>query len=379
VLAARIDRLTAVEKELLQQLSIIGRQFPVSLVKAVVSQTEDELQQILASLQAKEFLYEQPAFPESEYLFKHALTQNVAYGTVLQEQRKALHERTGQAMEGLYEKNREDHYRELAYHYSHSENTEKAVEYLALAGHQAVQRSANVEAVSHFTTAIGLLQTLPDSPKRSQQELALQVALDVPLMVTKSWAATEVGNIYRRARELCAEVGDTPELFPALWGLWAFYFSRTEFKQAHELGEQLLRLAQSPHDDALLLEAHYAMGLTLYYHGEPASARIHLEHGSALYDAQQHHDLAFIYGLDPGAGCLGIAAEALWQLGYPEQALKRSYEAVTLAQDLSHPFSLACALDYDARLCQLRRDEQTVHEKATAVVALSTEQGFTNW
>ena len=173
VLAARIDRLTAAEKGLLQQLSVIGRQFPVSLVKAVVSQTEDELHQILASLQAREFLYEQPAFPESEYLFKHALTQDVAYGTVLQEQRKTLHERTGHAMEGLYRTSLSDHYSDLAHHYSRGGNAEKAVEYLGLAGHQAVQRSANDEAIGHFTTAIELQQTLPDSPERSQAELAL--------------------------------------------------------------------------------------------------------------------------------------------------------------------------------------------------------------
>ena len=263
VLAARIDRLTGEEKELLQQLSVIGRQFPVSLVKQVVSQPEDELQQILASLQAKEFLYEQPAFPESEYLFKHALTQDVAYGTVLQEQRKTLHERTGQAMEGLYRTSVGDYYSDLAHHYSRSGNAEKAVEYLGLAGHQAVQRSANDEAIRHFTTAIELLQILPDSLERGQHELALQVALGVPLMATKGWAALEVENVYLRARELCKQVGDTLELFPVLFGLWSFYFVRAEHKQAHELGEQLLRLATSRHDSALVLVAHSGMGATL--------------------------------------------------------------------------------------------------------------------
>ena len=225
VLAARIDRLTAAEKELLQQLSVIGRQFPVSLVHAVVSQTEDELHQILASLQAKEFLYEQPAFPESEYLFKHALTQDVAYGTVLQEQRKTWHERTGQAMEGLYRTSVVDHYSELAHHYSRSGNTEKAVEYLELAGHQAVQRSANDEAIRHFTTALELLQTQPDSPARWQHELALHVALGPSLTATQSYAAPEVVSIYLRARELCEQVGDTPEFSRCCGGCGRFISS----------------------------------------------------------------------------------------------------------------------------------------------------------
>ena len=380
VLAARIDRLTAAEKELLQQLSVIGRQFPVSLVKAVVSQTEDELQQILASLQAKEFLYEQPAFPESEYIFKHALTQDAAYGTVLQEQRKVLHERTGQAMEGVYRTSVGNHYGDLAHHYSRSDNAEKAVEYLGLAGYQAVQRSANDEAIGHFTTAIELLQTLPDSQERSQHELALQVALGVPLTATKSWAAPEVGNVYLRAQELCAQVGDTPETFPTLFGLWAFYLVRAEHKQAHELGEQLLRLAESRQDSALLLVAHYAMGLTMFHLGKPAAARIHMEHGSALYDAQQHHALAFSYGsFDPGVACLCVAAEGLWYLGYPAQALKRNQEALALAHELSHPVSLAFALSWAAYLHQLRREGHAAQDRAEAAIALCNEQGFAFW
>ncbi len=276
VLAARIDRLTGEEKALLQQLSVIGRQFPVSLVKQVVPQSEDELYRVLASLQSKELLYEQPAFPESEYLFKHALTQDVAYGTVLHEQRKLLHGRTGQATEGLYRTNLRDHYTDLAHHYSRSGNAEKAVEYLGLAGHQAARRSANDEAIEHFTTALEVLQTLPDSPERSQQELTLHVALGVPLIATTGFGAPEVGTLYTRAQELCEQVGDTPEVFPVLW---AYYFVRAEYKTAHEMGEQLLRLAQNQEDSALLLEAHLAMGATLYALGHPAPAHTHLERG----------------------------------------------------------------------------------------------------
>ena len=221
VLAARIDRLAPDEKALLQQLAVIGREFPLSLVRQVITQPEDELYRLLASLQHKEFLYEQPAFPEVEYIFKHALTQEVAYGTVLQERRKALHERTAQAIEALYSATLDEHYSELAHHYSRSGNTEKAVEYLQLAGQQAVQRSANAEAITHLTTALELLKTLPDTPERAQQELTLQLTLGAPLMATKGFAAPEVEAAYTRARELCQQVGETPQLFPVLFGLWS--------------------------------------------------------------------------------------------------------------------------------------------------------------
>src|SRR5262249_50003099 len=195
VLAARIDRLAAEEKALLHQLAVIGRQFPLSLVRQVVAQPEEALYHLLASLQRKEFLYEQPALPEPDYIFKHALTQEVAYGTVLQEPRKALHERTAQAIEALYSASLEDHYSDLAYHYSRSGNTEKAIEYLQKAGQQALRRSANAEAVNHLTAALELLPSLPDTPERAQQELALQMALVVPTMILHGYASPAIETV----------------------------------------------------------------------------------------------------------------------------------------------------------------------------------------
>src|SRR5262249_38086135 len=154
-----------------QQLAVVGQEFSLSLLRHVITQPEDEVYRLLAALQRKEFLYEQPAFPEVEYTFKHALTQEVAYGTVLHERRKALHERTPQAIEALYPERVEDHYGDLAHHYSRSGNPPKAVEYLHAAGQQAVQRSAHADAITHLTTALELLRTLPDTPERTRHEL----------------------------------------------------------------------------------------------------------------------------------------------------------------------------------------------------------------
>src|SRR4029453_11906383 len=175
------------------------------LIRQVITQPEDELYRLLASLQRKEFLYEQPAFPEVEYLFKHALTQEVAYGTVLQERRKVLHEQTAWAIEALNRATLDDHYSELAHHYTRSGNTEKAVEYLHLAGQQAVQRSANAEAIHHLTTALDLLKTLPDTRERAQLELTLQITLGMPLQATRGYSSPEVQATYARARELCQQ------------------------------------------------------------------------------------------------------------------------------------------------------------------------------
>ena len=379
VLAARIDRLAPDEKTLLQQLAVIGREFPLSLVRHVIPQPEDDLYQLLSSLQHKEFLYEQPAFPEVEYLFKHALTQEVAYTSVLQERRKALHERTAQAIESLYSTKLEDYYGELAHHYNRSGNTKKAVEYLTLAGQQAVQRSANEEAIVHLTTARELLKALPDTPARAQQELTLLITLGPALMATKSPAVRELEQVYTRAQELCQQVGDTPQLFPVLRGLYTFHLVRGAFRTAHELGEQFLRLAQSLQDPAFLPEAHYMVGQTLFCFGDLSASLQHLEQGIACYDPEQHRSQAFLYGVaDPGVFCLVEVAHDLWLLGYPEQAWQRSQEALTLARDLSHPMSLAFALMLAARVHMFQREGQAVHDLAEALIRLCSDQGFPN-
>ena len=377
ILAARIDRLAADEKFLLQQLSVIGREFPSSLVREVITQAEAELYRLLASLQHKEFLYEQPAFPEVEYVFKHALTQEVAYGTVLHEQRKGLHEQTARAIETRYPLQREDHYSELAHHYSRSGNAIKAVEYLGLAGQQAARKSANAEAVTHLSAALELLKTLPDTPARRENELTFLLALGVPLINGNGYAAPEVGNTYQRALELCEQMKDTAELFPTLYGLWLFYYVRADHRRAHELGEQLLRLGTSRQDPALLLEAHFALGNSLFCLGEFAAARTHVERGTSLYDAEQHHALALRYGsYDPGAACLCYSAMAQWHLGYPEQAQKTSHQALTLTHKLSHPFSLVYVFLYTATLQQWRHEGPAVLHSTEAARGLATEHGF---
>jgi predicted ATPase/class 3 adenylate cyclase len=376
VLAARIDRLPPQEKALLQTLAVIGREFSSSLLKKVVEPVEEALYQQLAHLQAAEFLYEQPAFPDVEYIFKHALTQEVAYNSLLQERRKVLHERAATATEEVYRYQLAEHYSELAHHYSRSGNTQKAVEYLRLAGEQAVQRSANAEAITHFTTALELLNTLPDTLERTRQELRLQIALGVPLIATRSWAAPETERAYTRARELCEQIGETLQLFPVLYGLYQVYMTRAEYQVAHELGEQLFTLAQRQQDQALLLVAHYALGMTLYYLGEFARAREYMEQGFALYDSPQSRFLTFLYGQDLGVSCLHWTTSALWHLGYPDQARQKSCEVLTLAQELNHPFSLAIALATSVIVHQLRREQQAAQEQANTLIALCTEQGI---
>jgi predicted ATPase len=378
VLASRIDRLPAEEKELLQTLAVLGREFPLGLVQRVTREPDDELERMLQRLQAAEFIYEQTA-GNVEYTFKHALTQEVAYNALLFERRKLLHERAGLALESMFAGQLENHLGELAHHYSRSDNVEKAVEYLGRAGQQALQRSAYADAISSLGAAIDLLQKLPDSPERIQREVLLQLAAGPASIAVKGYAAPETERVYTRMRELCERAGDPPELFPALFGLWIVYLLRGELRKAYELAEHLLRLAQSAHDPVLPLYARSALGNTSFWMGELLLAREHLEMAISLYDPERHRPLIFRYGgADAGVRSLSYAAMTLWQLGYPDQALKRGNEALALAQGLSHPFSLAFAEFSFGRLRQSRRETRAVQETAEALIALSFEHGLTD-
>ena len=380
VLASRIDRLPPEEKDLLQTLAVIGKEFSLGLLKQVVNQSEDTLQQQLSRLRESEFIYEQPAFPEPDYVFKHALTQEVAYNSMLVERRKTLHEHIAQAIETLFHNRLEDQYSELASHYSRSGGTQKAVHYLHLAGQQAAQRSANAEAIAHLTTALDLLTTLPDTRERDQQELALQLTLGAPLQATRSVSSLEVKATYTRARELCQQLGETHQFFPILVGLRLFHHVRGELLTARELGEQLLSLAQKEQDPALLVAAHLALGNTLLHLGEVDTAQAHLEQCLTFYEALRRHSHVFLYsGLEPGVFGLICLTQALWHLGYPDLALQKSNAACTLAQERSHPFSLAAALVLAALSHQLRRERAPTQELAEVAITLAREQGFAAW
>src|SRR5262249_18189881 len=320
-----------------------------------------------------------PAFPEVEYSFKHALTREVAYNSVLVDHRKVLHEHTAQAIEALFHAKLEDYYSDLAHHYSRSGNTPKAIEYLQRAGQQAAQRCANAEAVTYSPAPLELLKPLAATPERAQQELTLQLALALPLTVTKGPAAPEVDALYTRARELCQQGGEAPQLFQVLWRERSLYVIRAELQTARERAEQLMLLAQQAQDSAFLLEAHFGLGVILYSSGELVSARAHYEQALALYDPRQQRSSIARVGVDLGATSLRSLANILWLLGYPDQARTRSRAALTLAREIDHPFSTAPIWFWTTVLHQFLHEVQAVQQQAEAVIVLSNEQGFEVW
>ncbi len=379
VLAARMDRLPSEAKHLLQTAAVIGMHTTLPLLQAVTELPDSALHAELTHLQAVELLYETRVVPELAYTFKHALIHDVAYQSLLKSTRQQIHKRTAQVLVEQFPDTVAIQPELLAHHYTEAGLTDQAIPYWQLAGQHASDRSASLEAVSHFTTGIELLKPLPQTPERAQQAISLYIALGATLQIAKGLAAPEVEHAYTEARALCQQLGEAPQLAPALFGLWRFYFARPQLHAARELGEALLRLAQHAHDPTLAVVAHYALGVAWLRLGTLPAARQHLEEGIARYTPTQHRAPMFRMGQDPGVACRVHAALTFWCLGYPDQALAHMHDALALAHELSHPYSLAFARCFAAFVSELRRDVPAVHQHAEAAVALSTEHGFPLW
>jgi len=373
-LMARLDRLVTA-KAVAQYAAVIGRQFSYALLQAVSQLDATTLQRELGRLVEAEIIYQRGLPPQATYMFKHALIQDAAYQSLLKSTRQQYHQRIAQVLEAQFPETAEAQPELLARHFTEAGFTERAVHYWHQAGQSAIQRSAHVEVISHLRTGLALLQTLPDTPERLQREVDLLIALGASLRATQGTGAMDVGETYTRARQICQQLEEPLQLFPILRGLWNYHLIRAEYHTAHELGEQLLILAQQVQDTAMLVAAHRALGATLFNLGSVAAAHTHYVQGMALYD-QQHRVYAFRHGDDAGVACRTFDAWALWHLGYPDQGLMRSHEAVTLAQQVAHPFSLGLALGWSAVFHQLRREMRFTQERAEAALRLAKEQGF---
>jgi tetratricopeptide (TPR) repeat protein len=374
-LMARLDRL-ATARAMAQLGAVLGREFDYELIRAVASLDDATVQRGLAQLVDAELLYQRGRPPQARYLFKHALIQEAAYQSLLKSTRQQYHHRSAQVLAAQFPEIVETQPELVAHHYTEAELTEQAIPHWQRAGQQALQRSANLEAVQHLTRGLALLATLPETPAQAQQEHDLQIALGLALMATKGLAPREVEQTYARALELCRQVGETPQLFPKLGGLRSFYYGRGALPTARELGEQLSRLAQRAAGPASRLEAHSQLGATLFWLGDYAAARTHVEQGVTLTDPTAERALALRHGAAPGVSCLNVAAHTPWCLGAPAQALRRSQEALALAQALAHPYSLAVAQHYAAWLHHRRREVPAVQVLADAFLTLATAQGF---
>jgi DNA-binding winged helix-turn-helix (wHTH) protein/tetratricopeptide (TPR) repeat protein len=366
----QLDRLSPEEQRVLEAGSVAGVAFSAAAVAAGLGQAVAQVDDACAAL-ARRGQWLQAVgdqrWPDGTvaggYRFVHALYHHVLYHRVSAARRVQLHQCIGVREERGYGAEAEARAAELAVHFARGRDVPRAVQYLRQAGENALQRYSYQEAITHFSQGLTLLATLPATPARAQQELALQLALGPALMTSKG-PVPAVEQAYARARALCQQVGETPQLFAALQGLAWFYEGQGVLHTARELEEQLVRQAQRLAAPTPRLEAHAALGTTLFFLGDYATAAAHLAQGIALADPAEQRALALrsVGLVAPGVRCLALAAHTRWCLGYPAQAVRWGQEALALAQEVAHPQSLAFAYNWAAFLSYRRREAPVVQQ-----------------
>jgi predicted ATPase len=309
--------------------------------------------------------------------FLHALYRDVLYQRLPAGRRAELHREVGAREETAYGDRAPEIATELAMHFEQSRDLRRATIYLEHAAQNARRRGAYKEARIHFERALALLERQPAGRERTEHEVALRIGVGGVNMATLGWAAPEVENAYARARALCGELGETPRLFPALWGLWLFYWGRGPLNTAHELSENLVALARRSGNDALLLQAHHASWATAFSRGDFEAALGHGWAGLRLYETHRHAVMVETYGNHDASVCgRFFTARALALVGRTREAARMSHEAIGFARELGHPFTLALAYVSAAAVDQALRDAESTREHAAAAIALAREQDF---
>ena len=409
LLTARLDEL-GTAKEIIQLGATLGREWTAELLHKIAagvdlgnniftdfSSLKDELDKLV-----NVFILNRNETTNNQfrYTFRHPLLRETAYQSLLKSRRQQYHQQIAEVLEHA------DGFQPelVAYHYTEAGLPEKAVDYWHSAAHRALERSANVEGVRHIMQGLAALETLSTNANTAaqqvaaeQRELELQTTLGTALIATKGYASPEVEAAYTRARELLETLEKREEIyvedesdtsfdrikdlrFPVLFGLWLSHLVRGRLLSARELGEACLAIAKQAENQAFEVEAHRALGATLYYLSEFKSALAHLEAGIERYQPQHHPVPAFLhYVAEPGMTLLAYSAPLLWCIGYPSQAEERIHQAVSIGKDTNHPFSEAVSLHFKTVLYQYRGEAKEVNTSATQMLQICQEHGFSAW
>jgi class 3 adenylate cyclase/predicted ATPase len=377
-LMARLDRLAAV-KDVAQIAAVIGRAFAYELLEAVAGLPEDELQDALGQLAEAGLIFRRGDPPNATYTFKHALVQETAYNALLRPRREEIHGRIARTLASDFPEVMEANPELIADHYTQAGLDEEAVEFWREAGDLAVARCAPKEAIAHLGHALALLERFPASPHRSRTELGLQTTLGAALIAARGFAATEAGEAYARAQQLCQELGDNTRRFPALFGRWIFLAARAEMDEALAVADAMLQLAAELDDTGPRLIAHRAHTNTWFFLGDLAKARGHAETVLATYQPARHGALASLYSADPYVVSAFFLAHTLALMGHLEQARPWAHAGLARARELAHGVTLAHALHHACLFHQLCREPAALAPLADELIALAGEHGLAFW
>ena len=378
LLTARLDRLSTA-RELVQWGAVIGRDFTHEMLREVCELDPKTLEERLARVLDSGLVLCEGTAPQAVYVFRHALIQDAAYASLLRRQRRGYHGRVAAVLTERFPDTVEQRPQIVAFHFTRAQQSEPAIDFWQLAGQRDFQRAAFSEAVAHLEQGLTLLTDLEQGPDRDQRELALHAALGSVHSSIKGFGATEVETSFARAFSLCQQIGDVPQLFWVLFGLWRFHFVRANYNRALEIAQQLVRLAR-PRDEAdgdlsHRLAAQFAVGATLHCRGQFSEALEHLEQAIEIGRRDGLEPDAAQTGQDSGVASLCWAAMTVFFLGYPDRAQSLCEDAVALAEEIGHAFTQTYALCVSGFVAYYRRDRQSLGEHFDRVVEQARAQG----
>ncbi|WP_428264747.1 protein kinase domain-containing protein [Haliangium sp.] len=380
-LMARLDRLGPV-KEVAQIASVIGREFDFALLSAICEVEADELERGLALLVDAELIIQRGRRPQARYVFKHGLTQDIAYESLLEQTRRQYHARIAEALSRHFAERAAGRPELVAHHFTEA-GREDAVDWWLRAGTRAAERSANAESIQHLRRGLELLAEAPLSPERQRRELSFLMRMGPPLLALAGYGADEVEAHFSRALTLCRELGveaaGARSLVPALWGLWLFYQVRARYEPALEMGSKLLEIAESGGAPELYLYAHQALGASYLLTGDFARAREQFEAGMAVYDPERHRDLAILYAQDPGVFCTVYLARIDCAEGRPDRARAGAIASIERARAGGHPHSVVFALCMTLPVFLTCGDMARVEAMAAEAEDVSREYRLVHW
>ena len=384
-LMARLDRLGSA-KDVAQIGAAIGREFSHALLAAVAGKPGADLGSALDRLIAAGLLFRQGVPPQATYLFKHALVQDAAYGTLLREARRGLHARIAEVLEGQFTEIAKNQPELLARHCTEAGLTEKAVGLWGKAGQRSLERSALVEAVEQLTRAIGLIAALAPTPALRREEIKLQVALITPLLHVKGYAAPETKAAAERANLLIEQakaLGEPLEdpllLFSVLYGVWVANYIAFNGDAMRELAAQFLVLAEKQGSVVPVVVAHRIMAVSLLCTGDIVQARVHSDQAAALHNPAEHRPVATRFGQDNGVSILAYRSLGSWLLGYPAASLADVESAVKAAREIGQAATLMFVLTHAALTHLVSRNYAAAKGEAEELAAVAGDKGAFFW
>jgi class 3 adenylate cyclase/tetratricopeptide (TPR) repeat protein len=371
-LAARLDQLGSV-KQVAQVASVIGREFSGELLSKISPIPSNALKKAIERLLEAEIIFAETRRPSPNYSFKHVIVRDAAYGSLLKADRRALHERIAVAFEQRVLAGLHIEPELLAHHYTEAVLPAKAAMYWGLAAQSALQRSANLEVIGHASKALQLVLTLRSSRERKSHELDLRLLLGAAYWAVRGFASLEVEQTFTEARRLATEIGDIGRLVLARRGLFGCYYARGKLAKALGQAESVVTLANRAGNSADLCVGRLLRGQILVWQGQFVEARDELQGALSLYAPAVQRSKILSSQIDPAINSRNHLGLTLWMLGYPDQALRATEEAVSAARAIKQPFALAMALFFSAFVKLYRGDRTASEETNRELRSVATE------